>query len=570
MLSRRDFLTGGLSAVAIGLLARLGLGQGPLQTLPPIRDSLPGSGPFARLPALPPSIDIDGLPFLADFTGDGFPNSSIPFHSCESCSELPEPTETTRVAIVGGGISGLATGYLLRGYNPLLFELHPRFGGNAQGEIWQETPFSLGNAYFITPDPGTFLEQFYTGLGLDKVVRVQTGEDLYELGGTLVSDFFETKDRSPEDQLAFTRYRELVLRMANEEYPEIPLPKGQDNRAILNLDRKSLKQHIQEQLGVPIPTHLASAIQGYCYSSFAAGWEEISAASGWNFLAAEEFGRWVLPGGTAYLADAMWNQLARLEKPVRDARHQRRPSCLRGGSRVVDVRLTQDKVRVTYRDASGSYHGLIADNVVVCCPKHICKYILHDLESIDPEKRAAFDQLHQRAYVVVNVLLDSPVELDFYDAFLLGDGSLPTNQDEALAQSRVTDMLSGHYNRGPKTRHSVLTLYWPLPFAFGRATLIETGSHTTYAERLVPQVRSMLKLLDIDPKKVVQIRMSRWGHAMPVASPDLIANGTVDKLRRSIDDRIHFVNQDNWALPAVENCLLDAKSVTDLIRAKLG
>jgi len=37
----------------------------------------------------------------------------------------------------------------------------------------------------------------------------------------------------------------------------------------------------------------------------------------------------------------------------------------------------------------------------------------------------------------------------------------------------------------------------------------------------------------------------------------------------SMDDKIFFVQQDNWALPAVENALLDAYYYAPLIRAGL-
>jgi len=33
---------------------------------------------------------------------------------------------------------------------------------------------------------------------------------------------------------------------------------------------------------------------------------------------------------------------------------------------------------------------------------------------------------------------------------------------------------------------------------------------------------------------------------------------------------MHFVNQDNWALPAVENAFLDAFEVARTVRARLG
>ena len=98
--------------------------------------------------------------------------------------------------------------------------------------------------------------------------------------------------------------------MAEKSYPEIPLPEGKDNQWILDLDRKNFLQDIEDQMGMPMPPLLAAAVQGYFYSSFGAGMQNVSAASGWNFLAAEEFGRWVFPGGNAYMAWAMWQRLS--------------------------------------------------------------------------------------------------------------------------------------------------------------------------------------------------------------------------------------------------------------------
>ncbi|NJS14289.1 MAG: hypothetical protein HC788_06275, partial [Sphingopyxis sp.] len=71
---------------------------------------------------------------------------------------------------------------------------------------------------------------------------------------------------------------------------------GRDNAWILALDERSLKEDIEARLGVPVPRLLAAGIQGYCYSSFDAGWESISAAAAWNFLAAEEDRRTLIAG----------------------------------------------------------------------------------------------------------------------------------------------------------------------------------------------------------------------------------------------------------------------------------
>jgi hypothetical protein len=513
---------------------------------------------------------VEGLPFAPWFTGDFFNNETIPFHSCENCFETgepPPPTEEVEVAVIGGGISGLSTAYLLRRHRPVLFEMRPRFGGSAQGEIWGGTPYSLGNAYVIVPDPGSFEHRFYRQLGLRRVARLNSGDDLIELGGTILEDFWSGEDRPPEELAAFERYAEVVTDMAENNYPDIPLPEGQDNDWILELDGRSLRQDLEERMGMPMPAVLAGAVQAYCYSSFAAGWEEISAASGWNFLAAEEYGRLVFPGGNVYMADALWRRLRRLDRRHgcgADLRH------LRAGCKVVDVRLApNDQVQVTWARADGQHRSLLARRVVMCCPKFLCRRIIHDLASLDLEKYDAMDRLEYRAYVVVNVLLDSPIERDFYDIFLLGDGNFPMSDGEAEASSRVVDMLSGHYAAHNPVPRSVLTLYWPLPFGSGRVRLIADGAWTDYAAGLVPQIQGMLQMLDVPVSAVRQVRVTRWGHAMPVAGVGLIADGTTELLRRPLDDRIFFVNQDNWALPAVENCLLDAEIFVPQLEASL-
>lgn len=571
MHNRRRFIQGGLGAVGLGVLRGAGFGMGtgncvpsgglPLLSTAPFTEALPGSE----------SIRIGGMPFAPAFSGDAFPsNDEIPFHfgtgDCPSLGEPPASQEGVEVAVIGGGLSGLTAAYLLREHRPVLFELHERFGGAAQGEVWEGTRFSLGNAYVITPDSGTFLDAFYRELGLDRVVRVDEDDPEIELGGKLLGDFFDPETRPAHEVEAFRRYKRLVRKMAEMDYPELPLPEGVDNGWILALDRLTLREHIEQQIDMPVPPDLAAAIQAYCYSSFAAGWEEISAASGWNFLAAEEFGRWVFPGGNAYMAEALWKRLARLE---RDTPAGCEPRYLRAGCQVTDVRLDGDRVRVTWRDSHGVCRSLRARRVVMTCPKLVAKRMIHDPFSLDPRKADAMFNVDYRAYVVANVLLDAPVEHEFYDTFLLGNGAYPMNQVQVEQRSRVTDMLNGAYARRADLPRSVLTLYWPLPWDDARWSILIENGFQDYTESIVPQIRAMLDLLDVKPSAVKQVRMTRWGHALPLSAPGFIADGRPQDLLRPIDDKIFFAHQDDWALPAVENSLLDAKAAADLVQASL-
>ncbi len=553
MQSRREFLGHGLNAFALGMLARSGMAFGGFDPCGNIGATpLHLSGPFEKIPPLPDSTAIGGMPFAKDLTGD-WPTDMLhpPFRPIE---KPPKATESTDIVVIGGGLSGLATAYLLRERRPIVLEMQPRFGGQARGEWWQGTHYSLGSAYFITPDKGTFLEEFYKELGFDLEHRLSEGDDPVELNGVIRDDFW-TGAGLPKDQMAlFEQYAEMVA-YYGENYPEIPLPDGKDAKFVRDLDRITLKQDIEARLGQAAPALLAAGIQAYCYSSFNAGWEEISAARGWNFVAAEEFGRWVLPGGNAWFVQRLWERLAGLEHSIGGE------GCLlRAGCIVHEVRLNSGGALVTYGDTKGNLRSIQAKRVVMCCPKYAAKHMIHGLVDVDNEKFNAMHQINYRPYVVANVLLEAPITRDFYDTFLLYDGNFPTNDGEAEAYSRVVDMLSGHYARPEPAPRSVLTLYWPLPWGTGRFTLLpQSKPLEAYGESLAPQVRRMLELLKVPESAVRQVRMTRWGHAMPFAKPGLIAFGTAEASRRPLEGTVFFVEQDNWALPAVENCLLDAE-----------
>jgi hypothetical protein len=570
MLSRRDFLRGGLGAFALGLGARAGIGK----LLP-----IPGAGivserlrwaqsqPFRLLPLEPDSIIVDGLPFAPGFTGDGFDNDQIPFHHVTDWFKggpPPEAEETIRVVVVGGGISGLATAYLLRDLNPVLFELRDRFGGNALGEVWGGIPFSLGSAYVIVPDKGSFLESFYKELGLDRVARISRPPDPVAIHGQIREDFWSGKLLTEKERKAFERYAEVVKFFAEKAYPEIPLSDDPEKAlSVKTLDTRSFRADVEDRMGMPMTPFLAAGVQGYFYSAFGAGMEDISAAGGWNFVAAEEFGRWVFPGGNGYLATTMWSRLR--DRGFAAGQFQQG---LRSRCQVIDVRMAGDHVQVSYFDPSRTLRSLLADFLVMAGGKPVCKHVLYNLAEWDRDKYEAFHQIWTAAYVVVNVLLDAPIQRDFYDCFLLGDERFPMDGSAVEANPRVTDMLRGDYASRRDGPRSVLTLYWPLIWPAARFTLLLHDPWRQYAERLAPQLREMLRLLEIPDSAVRQIRMTRWGHAVPLARPRLIVDGVIEQVRRPLNDRIFFVNQDNWALPAVENSLLEARSVASTILAR--
>ncbi len=572
--SRRDFLhasSGAAVGLGLALLRRGALPGGLAYALassnralavPPTQPSDPHPILSLSDAALGPSETIGGLPFASRWHGDWFGREYIPFHSPEddgSGGPLGEPI--VDVAIIGGGLAGLATAHLLPDAKVALFDMRERFGGNALGERWRGVPYSLGSAYFMVADSRSAENALYHELGVYETARIDAAATTpFEFGGVISQD--PCAGCSAEMRARYDAFLAALATYAGKTYPDIPmLPKSAD--LVRALDATDFRTSARAAAGGELPPLVEASLQAYCYSSFGVGWQELSAAAGWNFVAAEEYGRIVLPGGNAGLAALLWRKIAARE----GGSVQGTTPIARTDSTVLSVEAHADSVLVRWRDRDGRARVTRARHAVMCCPLHVARHLVTNLAALDQPKLEAMHQVQSVGYVVANVLLEQTALIDHYDIFTIHDKKFPTAGEDCEFDRRITDVLDGSFARsaGAEPNADVLTLYWPLPWHTARFSIVQDTDWRTYAEIGAPQIDRILGLVGASRKSVRQVRLTRWGHAMSYAVPGMYGSNAPLEIERPFQGRVHFAHQDVWALPAWETSLACARKAVEQI-----
>lgn len=450
------------------------------------------------------------------------------------------PREKAPVVVVGGGMSGLFTTYLLRAQRPILLEQADRFGGNSKAESWKGTDYPIGAAYFVEPEAGSKAEALYKELGLDSLCTVKKEEDPVLLNGKLYRRFWEgeTDPAHAEQFKQISRYFTEIYNETNDRvYPDIPIVDEEKRAYVEKLDQETFQAHLEKVAGGKVHPHIQAAIDHYCSSTFAAKSSEISAAAGLNAYAAEFGNMWVAPGGNAGVAERILERLS-ASLPSRS---------LRAKSLVFSVEVVSDGVMVSYLDREGNVHTIQAQKVVMACPKFVARHLL---KGIEPERAQAISKLRYRSYLVANVLLRTKLPRSFYDLYMVD-------------ASQATDTILADF-ASPKGEGTVLTLYRGFPQDGVRPILEAPSAYDRYRSEFENQIaREVLPALGVASSSIVDIRMARWGHPMPLAEPGLISGGVIDQIRKPFRDRVFFVEQDNWMFPAFETGLEEAIKVSD-------
>lgn len=460
------------------------------------------------------------------------------------------PDEETALVILGGGMSGLFSAFRLREHKPIVLEQAARFGGNAKGQSWRGIDYSIGAAYLDSPHAGTPMAEYFQALGLDELLVKRRTPDPVEVQGKLYPKFWEgeSEPKFKDKYLKMSRFFEHMVSEKERPFPFIPSLEDKHLASVRHYDAYTLHGLLDKVTG-GLPKQLAMALEHYCWSTYAASSTELSAAAGLNFLAQEVEPICVGAGGNAKVGERLLERLL-------DALPQNN---LRAGCIGIQVKVEGDRVVVLHEDADGKLRRIRAKAAVLACPKFVVGKLL---DGIEPERLQAISELRFRSYMTASVLVNKPMPRGTYDLFMLGRATTdPMNVRKSQEEMNGTDLIFANFaaeRSAESAGANVLTFYRSFPYDGARAELIGPGAYELHRKRFEEQVsRDILPLLSLQQKDVVDMRLSLWGHALPLAKQGIYSGDVIPRLRKPFSSRVFFVEQDNWAYPSTQTGATD-------------
>ncbi|WPH20522.1 FAD-dependent oxidoreductase [Variovorax paradoxus] len=444
-------------------------------------------------------------------------------------SSSPATVKRTRVVIAGGGVAGLAAARALRlaGLDDfVLLELEDAAGGNARGGMVGGIACPLGAHYLPTPgDDAREVQDLLEELGLRRRVAGRWEYDERHLCHSPQERLFfrgEWQDGllpvhgvGAETHAQYRKFAQRIDALQHAAHFAIPVQRAAVTPELLALDALPFANWLDsEGLG---DAQLRWYLDYCCRDDYGAGIEQVSAWAGIHYFASRH--GFHAPGSSSSGADPnterdgvlTWPEgngwlTKRLAEPTGDRLHT--------GQAVTRIADLRGGVEVDAWDAaSKSLVRWQAERCIVALPVFIAVRVVENAPEVLQNAAA---HLRYAPWLVANVHLRGP----------LADrpGAAPSWDNVIYGTRGLGYVDARHQALDPTPRGTVLSWYRPLgpsrhDGADGRRLLLDrpwTGwRDDLLAELSVPHP-------DL-PSLATRIEITRYGHAMAIPRPGLLA-----------------------------------------------
>lgn len=454
-----------------------------------------------------------------------------------------EPTQADEhldVVIVGGGMSGLISAYYLESHNYAVLEMDSRFGGNSKGETYRDSTYSIGAAYIVTPEAESPIATMLEKIQVAPLGRIETAQETtVALANKLYRGFWQGQT-DPEARVQFESIFARLYQMMQEEDFDFT------GEWAKQLDALTFEQWLQQEFG-SVHEHIKEYFQLYGWSSFCASIDEISAFQYLSFICFETDSIMAFPGGNACITQGLTKYLK-----------NKNPNSLRSLSTVLKVHLTSSGAEVIYENAFGELKKISCKKVIMANQKFVARRMI---SAMPKEQDSAISRLLYRSYLVANIILKQKYEAPSFELYTLKGFTPPSPTASRPGSRSFSDICFGSWAQYDETNNGILTLYHGMAYDGARQFLFNPDSHEKYKQQYLRDLAPLLPALGLSLEDIEGIRLTRFGHALPVATRGFIASGILQQASAPIQNTIFFANQDNWANPCFEvahDCALEA------------
>lgn len=495
------------------------------------------------------------------------------------------PVRRAGVAVVGGGVAGLAAAWRLRRAgvdDVLVLELDDTLGGTSQSGRSAVTAFPWGAHYVVAPFSDnrvftTLLDELGAFEGRDArghpVVREELGcrepEERHFYRGAFHDGLYPLAGESPEEG--------AQLRQFQKDITELAAGRGSDGRRAFTLPAAACSQ--DERFTALDGQSFAAWLDARGYTSWRLRWlcdyacrddyglalEDTSAWAGLFYFCSrrrpsddggraggDDGGGGVAgPGGSVDRPVLTWPEgNGRIVAHLAAGLGER---ALRGAV-VVDIDPGAAPVALTVTGPAGPLR-VLADDVVVAAPRFVAARLLRPWRATPPGWLGAFTT---SAWAVVNLHLDGRPR----------SPGFPFAWDTVFTESRSLGYVTATHQSGRDHGPTVLTWYRPLVEgapAEARQRLLDVD-RAGWAEAALSELE--LGHRDIRDR-VTRVDVGRFGHAMVRPVPGLRSGGALDDAQAAVG-RVSFAHTDLSGLPLCEEALFHGVRAAEEVLARRG